>query len=147
MAYVKQLLDKARSRLVMVLDEAGVLDVSRLLRAGTDIVVVCDTSGAMAGIVTKTDMVEWLAGGQNIHKDARIGSVMRPNVLVCGLDDELHDVWSLMRAEDVKNLPVLDEDNRPVGVLNARDALGILLAETENEEALLRDYVMGQGYR
>ena len=30
-----------------------------------------------------------------------------------------------------------------MGVLNARDALQVLLEEAENEESLLRDYVMG----
>jgi hypothetical protein len=33
-----------------------------------------------------------------------------------------------------------------VGVLNARDALQVLLKEVENEESLLRDYVMGIGF-
>jgi len=31
-------------------------------------------------------------------------------------------------------------------VLNARDALQALLEEVENEESLLRDYVMGIGF-
>jgi hypothetical protein len=32
-------------------------------------------------------------------------------------------------------------------VLNARDLLEVLLGDAENEEALLRDYVMGIGYQ
>ncbi len=32
-------------------------------------------------------------------------------------------------------------------VLNARDALQVLLTGAEQEETLLRDYVMGIGYR
>jgi len=35
----------------------------------------------------------------------------------------------------------------PLGVLYANDALQLLLKEAEYEEDLLRDYVMGMGYR
>tara|TARA_R110000765_G_scaffold258133_1_gene358421 strand:- start:409 stop:573 length:165 start_codon:yes stop_codon:yes gene_type:complete len=34
----------------------------------------------------------------------------------------------------------------PIGVLNARDALQVFLTEVEQEETLLRDYVMCIGY-
>ena len=51
-----------------------------------------------------------------------------------------------MKARGLKNVPVTDEDSRPVGVLNARDVLQALLRVVKNEESLLRDYVMNVGY-
>ena len=51
-----------------------------------------------------------------------------------------------MKERGLKNVPITDQDSRPVGLLNARDALQGLLQEVENEESLLRDYVMGFGY-
>ena len=45
------------------------------------------------------------------------------------------------------HVPVIDEKSGPSGVVNARDALRVLWAEEKYEEALLRDYVMGIGYR
>ena len=51
-----------------------------------------------------------------------------------------------MKSRNLKNIPIADADGQPVGVLNARDALGVLLQEVKIEESLLRDYVMGVGY-
>ena len=51
-----------------------------------------------------------------------------------------------MKARGLKNLPVLDQHSRPIGVLNARDALEVLREEVEYEEVLLRDYVMCVGW-
>jgi hypothetical protein len=51
-----------------------------------------------------------------------------------------------MKKRGLKNIPINDQDSGPVGVLNARDALQALLEEVENEESLLRDYVMGIGF-
>ena len=72
--------------------------------------------------------------------------VMTRDVIVCRPGDWLHEVWSRMKERGFKNVPVTDRDSRPVGVLNARDALQVLLEEAENEESLLRDYVMGIGF-
>ena len=52
-----------------------------------------------------------------------------------------------MKERRLKNVPVTDEASVPIGLLNARDALEVLLAEVEQEESLLRDYVMCVGYR
>ena len=52
-----------------------------------------------------------------------------------------------MKERRLKNIPVTDAESRPIGVLNARDALEALMLEVEQEETLLRDYVMCVGYR
>ena len=51
-----------------------------------------------------------------------------------------------MKERKLKNIPVVDKDSRPVGILHARDILQVLLKESKDEEAMLRDYVMGIGY-
>ena len=53
---------------------------------------------------------------------------------------------SCLRDHKLKNIPIVDEDLRPLGVLHARDILQVLLEESEDEESILRDYVMGIGY-
>jgi hypothetical protein len=47
----------------------------------------------------------------------------------------------------VEERPLLDNETRPLGIVTARAALQVLLKESEREEELLRDYVMGFGYR
>ena len=51
-----------------------------------------------------------------------------------------------MKERKSKNIPVVDQDSRPIGLLHARDILQVLLKESEDEESMLRDYVMGIGY-
>ena len=75
-----------------------------------------------------------------------VSLTMTRDATVCRPDDWLREVWSKMKERSFKNVPITDRDSRPVGVLNARDALQVLLKEVENEESLLRDYVMGIGF-
>jgi len=57
----------------------------------------------------------------------------------------LQDIWAMMKARGLQRIPVR-RGQEPLGVIYARDALQCLLGEVENDEALLRDYVMDVGY-
>lgn len=144
---VKRLSDRARKRLVTIPYTAPLIEAAKLLRIGTDIVVVCDVSGTIAGVITKTDVVSQLSHCQGAGCVTPASDVMAREIVTCSPDDALYDLWGTMRQRRLKNIPIIDADFRPVGVLNARDTLEVLLGEVENEEALLRDYVMGVGYQ
>ena len=147
MALIHQLLPQARARLVTISDVMLLIDAARSLRSGTDIVVVCDAVGSLAGVITKTDIVRRISQCEGASCRTAAALVMTRSVVTCIAESQLHDVWSVMNQRELKNIPVTDAQNRPIGILNARDALQELLKESEDEEALLRDYVMGIGYR
>ena len=71
---------------------------------------------------------------------------MTRDVVVCKPGQLLSDVWSIMKMRELKNIPVVNAESHPIGMLNARDALQLLLQEAQDEELLLRDYVMCVGY-
>lgn len=58
---VERLLPEARKRLASVADDAPLLDAARLLRAGIDLVVACNSDGMLTGVVTKTDVVRQIS--------------------------------------------------------------------------------------
>jgi predicted transcriptional regulator len=78
---------------------------------------------------------------------ARVDTIMMRGVISCRPSDALHDVWSVMKERGLQRIPVVDQDGKPIGIIYARDALQTLLGAMENDEALLRDYVMNVGYQ
>ena len=143
---VERLLPGARERLVTVTSDAPLIEAARLLRVGTDIVIVCDPAGTLAGVITKTDVVAQISHCQGASCVTPASLVMTRSVVVCRPGDWLNEVWSIMKQRGLKNIPVTDAETRPLGVLSSRDTLQVLLDETESEESLLRDYVMSIGY-
>jgi CBS domain-containing protein len=144
---VETLMAPARARLVTLADNAPLIDAARLLRAGTDLVTVCGTEGFLAGVITKGDVVNQISHCLGASCTTAASLVMTRDVVACRPGDWLNEVWTKMKEHGLKNVPVTDRDCRPVGVLNARDVLQMLLKEVENEESLLRDYVMCVGYQ
>lgn len=144
--FVEQLLLKARESLVTITDDMLLIHAAALLRAGTDLVIVCSAAGLLRGVITKTDIVNQISRCQGASCTMAAVRVMTSEVVLCRPKDSLRDVWARMKERGLKNVPVVDEDSRPIGLLHARDILQILLNESEDEEILLRDYVMGIGY-
>jgi CBS domain-containing protein len=150
MILVEKILPVARERLVTVRDDALLAEAARFLDGRhINVVVVCDKDGAMVGVVTRTDVVRQIGLflGQGCGCTAPIATAMTRDVTYCCPDDLLQDVWSIMKERKLLHVPIVGKDFRPLGVINARDALLVLLESSEHEGALLRDYVMGIGYR
>jgi CBS domain-containing protein len=49
-----------------------------------------------------------------------------------------------MRDNNIRHLPIVDEDNVLKGVLSMRDIIRILLADSKNKIRDLNDYIMGK---
>lgn len=148
MTFVESMLPVARERLVVIDGDALLTKAARLLNdRHMNLVVACGKTEAMVGVVTKTDIVRQLGHCSGSGCTAPVAAVMTKDVTYCRPSELLHDVWSIMKERNLLHIPVVDERFRPIGVVNARDALLALLEGSEYEESLLRDYVMGIGYR
>ena len=148
MLTVDRLLPAARTWLAAIDSRALLIDAARLLSGPKiNLVVVMDDAGRMAGIITKTDVVGEISQCTGCSCTVEAAKVMTTEVASCSPEDWVNDVWTTIKERSLKNVPVLDADSKPIGVLNARDVLQSLLEDVEYEEQLLRDYVMCVGYR
>jgi CBS domain-containing protein len=138
----------ARSRLATIGCDALLVDAAKLLSATQiSLVVVCDYDGVMVGVITKTNLVQEVGRCGESACTKAAADVMTRDVTYCRPTDCLPDVLSMMATRGFVHVPVVDEYCRPLGVVNARDALRALMAEEKYEASLLRDYIMGVGYR
>lgn len=144
---VERVLPAASQRLITIGDDASLTDAAKLLREpDSDLVVVCNGDKRMVGVITKTDIVRQVGQRRESESTTAASTVMTRTVVSWRPGDLLHDMWTIMKDRRLKNVPILDQNSRPIGVLNARDLLEALLKEVEHEETLLRDYVMNIGH-
>ena len=145
--HVATLMPAAARRLVVIRDDAPLTDAAKLLlEADTDLLVACNAEKRMTGVISKTDVVRQFSLRPESSWENAVAAAMTKAVVSCRPSDLLHDVWRTMKDRRLQNVPVLDQDSRPLGMVNARDLLEALLEEAEHEEVLLRDYVMSVGH-
>ena len=148
MASIEGILPVARERLVTVRNDAPLTEAAKFLDGRhINLVVVCDKDGAMVGIITRTDIIRQMSICNGCGCTAAVTTMMTKDVTFCHPDDLLHDVWLIMKEKGLLHVPIVDKDSKPLGVINERDALRVLFEEGVHDESLLRDYVMGVGYR
>jgi CBS domain-containing protein len=145
--FIEALIAKAREKLVTIGEGAPLIEAAGLLFGETDIVLVCKDDGVLTGIVTKTDVVRQISHCQGASCTCPLATVMTRDVVSCRAPDSLADVSRRMMERHLKNIPVVDSNDRPLGVLTARAILRVLLGDSEFDEAQLMDYVKGVGYR
>lgn len=87
---VEALLPLVRKKFVTIEENATLIEVAKLLHAGTDIVVVCGSDGVASGVITKTDVIRHISTclGDAVCTTAA-SSVMSATVISCGIADML----------------------------------------------------------
>lgn len=106
----------------------------------------------LVGIVTALDIMDFLGGGERhrivqnrysgnllaaINEEVR--EIMEENVVTIKRSGSLKEALALMMTHKKGGLPVLDEENRIVGIISERDVLFIVSHRMSNK--LVKDYM------
>lgn len=83
-------------------------------------VPVVDDEGRVVGVVTDRDLcTRVLANGKPGTEP--IGSIMTRDVIHCRPEDDLSEAESSMARHQVRRIVVVDDDERPIGVISTGD--------------------------
>jgi arabinose-5-phosphate isomerase len=95
----------------------------------TGAVMIIDDAGGLAGIFTDSDLARLFERRNDAALDEPIGSVMtsRPTTICAGT--RLRDAVSLLESRRLSELPVVDREGRPRGLLDIVDLVGLEPAE------------------
>lgn len=124
--------------LVVATPETSVHDASIQMRQSGVGSVLIEEHGRLLGIFTERDaLYRVLAAGLN-PVTTTLSEVMTVNVVGLEADKSLSHALHLMHHHGFRHVPVL-EHGRPVGIVSARDALGIEWQQFERETKLAED--------
>jgi CBS domain-containing protein len=84
-------------------------------------VPVVDAEGRLRGMITDRDICMAAYTQGRTLQEIPIAPVMASHVLVCHVDDSLETAEQLMREGQVRRIPVIDNDGRPVGIVSMND--------------------------
>ena len=117
--------DVPPGRLLLVEPETTVAEVARLMRVDDCDAVAVMSEGRLVGIVTEKDLVQAIADGVN-PQQAKAEVIMSADPATVGADEDVAVVAVKMTRLGIRHLPVVNQKGEPVGLLSARDLLGVL---------------------
>ncbi len=85
---------------------------------------IVDSEGKLVGIVTERDMLFALSRS---YGDMQVWQIMSENPITIAPGASIMEAIEKMRDANVRHLPVVNGENRPVGVVSLRDIVDVAM--------------------
>ena len=121
--------------------EATLFEAARVLtknRIGA--LVVRDSGGALAGIITERDIVRAVAEEGAAALALTVVDCMTKDVATCEENDTIAEIMETMTRCRFRHMPVV-ENGRVAGIISIGDVVKIRIAETLREAQALKEYI------
>lgn len=91
----------------------------------TGAIMLVDDDGKLAGLFTDSDLARLFENRQDQALDRPISQVMTARPIVVSPDAKVSAALDILKARKFSELPVVDADGRPVGMLDITDLIGL----------------------
>ncbi|MBE6504904.1 MAG: CBS domain-containing protein [Methanobrevibacter sp.] len=91
--------------------------------------VVKEDNNKLVGVVTRSDLI-------NNPDEEQIAMLMSRNLIIASPDEDVKDVASRMIENDVRRVPVVNDDGELVGIITSFDLVSQALTKLEIEDAV-----------
>lgn len=112
-----------------------VLISARMPGRRTGATMLIDADGKLSGVFTDSDLARLFEQRRDDELDCAIGQVMTKNPLRIVQGSMMVDAVALMVGRKISELPVVDADGRPVGLIDVTDVVALLPKETATAES------------
>lgn len=109
--------------------EAKINEIAKLMcEHHVGCIPVCDNNNCICGILTDRDVIlRTIACNKDVNTTTA-SDIMSTNVCTCKQDDDMTNAESKMANNQIRRLPVCDNNNHVIGILTLGD-----LAQNDNE--------------
>lgn len=95
----------------------------------TGAVILVDAEGRLAGLFTDSDLARLLEQRRDDQLDRPVHEVMTRRPSTVPVDGILEEALQLLGAKRISELPVVDDEDRPCGLIDITDVIGLIPVE------------------
>ena len=104
----------------------------RQRRTGATMLV--DSDGCLSGIFTDSDLVRRISTGESLPLDQPVSQVMTGSPKSAPTGCRLSVALEILTKHKISELPIVDADERPVGLIDVTDVIELLPQESIETE-------------
>ena len=116
--------------------------IEKLVQNKIGALPVCNTSGAMLGIISERDILKICAAGSASIDETRVDTVMTKDLVVAAPEDDLDYISQVMINHGIRHLPIMNGP-RLESMISMRDIVNAQLADLEVQVRFLNAYISG----
>ena len=144
MVTVQELLSRKGSHVITVGADATVLDAALVMNEHRVGAVVVVDEGKIQGMFTERDVLRRVVGERRDPTQTVVSEVMTRDVFCCTPQTGLEEARGTMKNRRIRHLPVVDGDNRLLGLISIGDLNAHEATAQEQTIHLLQEYLYGR---
>ena len=106
--------------------------------------VVTDSAGRLVGMFTERDVLRRIVAEQRDSAATPVEAVMTRKVVSCHEDEMLDGARGAMAQRRIRHLPVVDDEDRLIGLISIGDLNAWCLRDGEARIAYMESYIYGR---
>jgi len=146
MATVKNLLNTKGNDVWTVPITATVKETLKLLAEKNIGAVLVLEDKKIVGIFSERDYARHAAQEESMLLDVLVSGLMTRSIYYVGPQQTVDECMALMTSKHIRHLPVLDAEQKLVGLISIGDVVRQLLEEKETTIQGLENYILGREY-
>ena len=118
--------------------------IKKLAKNSIGAIPVINSNKKLTGIISERDIVKELAKNENTDYSILFVHQLMTKKVICCESDVLSDkLMELMTKNKVRHIPIVDNNNHPIGIVSIGDVVNRLIEKIEYENKMLKDFVSG----
>ena len=118
--------------------------IKKLAKYNIGAIPVINSNKKLTGIISERDIVKEIAKNEDLDYSILFVHQLMTKKVICCESDVLSDkLMELMTKNKVRHIPIVDNNNHPIGIVSIGDVVNRLIEKIEYENKMLKDFVSG----
>jgi CBS domain-containing protein len=144
MSVVREILAKKGSHVCSIGPQATVLEAARFMTENNIGALLVLDGGRIAGLFSERDILLRVVSEARDPARTTVGEVMTEEVACCTPDTPLEEARGAFKNRRIRHLPVVDGEQRLLGMISIGDLNAHQVADQEQTIFLLNEYLYGR---
>jgi len=143
MATVREILHNKGTRIFTTSPKATVYEAALVMNEHKIGALLVIDEGQLIGMFTERDILQRVVAEQREASSTLVGEVMTGEVACCRLHTTIEEARTSMKNLRIRHLPVMDDNNRMLGLISIGDLNAFQANSQEMTIHLLHQYIYG----
>lgn len=144
MTTVKKLLAEKGSHVWSVSPQDTILHALQIMTEKNIGALLVMEADAVAGILSERDCARKVLLARKDAESTLVGEAMTPEVIYIHPENSMEACMAVMTENRIRHLPVLDEEEYPVGMITLGDVVKEIITRQRNTIERLESWVIGR---
>ncbi|MEN2494164.1 MAG: Inosine-5'-monophosphate dehydrogenase [Hyphomicrobiaceae bacterium hypho_1] len=140
---IKAIINEKASTIYSVSPDNTVYDALKLMAEANIGALLVKVNDRVVGIISERDYARKIILQQKSSPETKVSEIMSSKILTISPEQTVDEAMLMMTNKNIRHLPVIDEDDRLVGIVSIGDLVKTVIESQKQVIKHLENYIKG----